>query len=78
MNARHFELAVMLMIGFVTCRLKEQLIKELVATGRGAQMMNKQYQEKIRSLEMVRLVIYTSFHFEKHLGHFNISYCSFI
>ncbi|KAK2183775.1 hypothetical protein NP493_289g01021 [Ridgeia piscesae] len=36
----------------INIRLKEQLIKELVATGRGAQMMNKQYQEKIRSLEM--------------------------
>ena len=47
-----------LMGGFVTRRLKEQLIKELVATGRGAQMMNKQYQEKIRSLEMVRLTTF--------------------
>ena len=38
---------------FVTYRMKEQLIKELVKTGREATVMNKQYEDKIKGLERV-------------------------
>ncbi|XP_055517518.1 kinesin-like protein kif7 [Leucoraja erinacea] len=35
----------------INIRMKEELIKELVKTGRDAQVMNKQYSRKIRELE---------------------------
>lgn len=34
-------------------RMKEQLIKELVKTGKDAEQMNKQYAEKVHALEKV-------------------------
>lgn len=34
-------------------RLKEQLIRELVKSGKDAELMNKQYAEKIKALEKV-------------------------
>lgn len=37
------------------CRMKEQLIKELVKTGKDAETLNKQYADKIKHLERVRL-----------------------
>ena len=35
--------------------MKEQLICELVKTGKDAELMNKQYAEKIKALEKVRI-----------------------
>lgn len=34
--------------------MKEQLIKELVKTGKDAETLNKQYADKIKHLERVR------------------------
>jgi len=34
-------------------RMKEQLIRELVKTGKDAEQMNKQYAEKVQALEKV-------------------------
>jgi hypothetical protein len=34
--------------------MKEQLIRELVKTGKDAETLNKQYAEKIKHLERVR------------------------
>ncbi len=34
--------------------MKEQLIKELVKTGKEASVMNKQYEDRIKGLERVR------------------------
>jgi len=41
----------------VSCiiRLKEQLIRELVKTGKDSESMNKLYADKIKALEKVRL-----------------------
>lgn len=38
---------------FSFCRMKEQLIKELVKTGKDAETLNKQYADKIKHLERV-------------------------
>ena len=44
-----------LMVDFFSfCRMKGQLIKELVKTGKDAEQMNKQYVEKISALEKVQ------------------------
>ena len=45
----------MLLLSLVVCRMKEQLICELVKTGKDAELMNKQYAEKIKALEKVRI-----------------------
>lgn len=37
------------------CRMKEQLIKELVKTGKDAETLNKQYADKIKHIERVSL-----------------------
>ena len=42
-----------MLLSLVVCRMKEQLICELVKTGKDAELMNKQYAEKIKALERV-------------------------
>ena len=41
-------------ITLFACRLKEELIRELVKTGKESEAMNKKYSEKIKRLEKVR------------------------
>ena len=42
--------------------MKEQLIRELVKTGKDAEQMNKQYAEKIAALEKVSFDFNTYFY----------------
>ena len=46
---------LMFVITLFSSRLKEQLIRELVRSEKDAGLMNKQYAEKIRGLEKVRI-----------------------
>ncbi|KAK6191693.1 hypothetical protein SNE40_003312 [Patella caerulea] len=41
----------------INIRMKEQLICELVKTGKDAELMNKQYEEKIKSLEKMKQIV---------------------
>ncbi|XP_067655399.1 kinesin-like protein KIF27 [Haliotis asinina] len=41
----------------INIRMKEQLIRELVRSGKDAELMNKQYADKIKALEKEKLVV---------------------